>query len=68
MDRYCQLQDRAAQLVREFAASGPVLAETLARYAANLKYEDIPGDVVRMEGQSLPALGREQRQLVVGPR
>src|SRR5205823_2684588 len=26
------------------------------------------GDVVRMEGQRLPALGREQRQLVVGPR
>src|SRR6476661_883211 len=26
------------------------------------------GDVFRMEGQRLPALGREQRQLVVGPR
>jgi len=27
---------------------GAVLAETLARYAANLKYEDLPEDVVRL--------------------
>ena len=29
------------------------LAETLARYAAHLKYEDIPGDVVRLARRSI---------------
>jgi len=33
--------------------SGEVLAETLARYAANLKYEDIPEDVVRLAKRTI---------------
>jgi 2-methylcitrate dehydratase len=35
------------------ASSQPVLAETLARYAANLKYEDIPEDVVRITKRTI---------------
>jgi 2-methylcitrate dehydratase len=31
----------------------PALAETLARYAANLKYEDIPDDVVRLTKRAI---------------
>src|SRR5215470_16674441 len=31
----------------------PALAETLARYAVNLKYEDIPGDVVRIAKRTI---------------
>ena len=31
----------------------PVLAETLARYAASLKYEDIPDDVVRLAKRTI---------------
>jgi 2-methylcitrate dehydratase len=34
-------------------AGGQVLAETLARYAANLKYEDIPEDVVRLTKRTI---------------
>ena len=37
-------QDKTAQ---------PVLAETLARYAAGLKYEDIPDDVVRITKRTI---------------
>jgi MmgE/PrpD N-terminal domain len=32
----------------------PMLAETLARYAAGLKYEDIPEDVVRLAKRTIP--------------
>lgn len=35
------------------AGSQPALAETLARYAANFKYEDIPDDVVRIAKRSI---------------
>ena len=34
-------------------AGGQVLAETLARYAANLKYEDLPEDVVRLAKRTI---------------
>ncbi len=33
--------------------SGQVLAETLARYAANLRYEDLPEDVVRLARRTI---------------
>jgi len=33
--------------------SGQVLAETLARYAANLRYEDLPEDVVRLAKRTI---------------
>jgi 2-methylcitrate dehydratase len=33
--------------------SQPILAETLARYAADLKYEDIPEDVVRLAKRTI---------------
>jgi 2-methylcitrate dehydratase len=39
--------------IAEEKASGQVLAETLARYAANLKYEDIPEDVVRLAKRTI---------------
>jgi 2-methylcitrate dehydratase len=32
---------------------GDVLAERLARYAANLKYEDLPDDVVRLAKRTI---------------
>jgi 2-methylcitrate dehydratase len=35
------------------AASNQVLAETLARYAANLKYEDLPEDIVRLTKRTI---------------
>src|SRR5215470_2734662 len=35
------------------AGGQPILAETLARYAANLKYEDIPEDVVRLAKRTI---------------
>jgi 2-methylcitrate dehydratase PrpD len=35
------------------SASSQVLAETLARYAVNLKYEDIPEDVVRIAKRTI---------------
>ena len=35
------------------ATSQPALAETLARYAANLKYEDIPEDVVHIAKRTI---------------
>jgi 2-methylcitrate dehydratase len=34
-------------------ARGQMLADTLARYAANLKYEDIPEDVVRLAKRTI---------------
>jgi len=38
---------------QEKPATQPVLAETLARYAGNLKYEDIPDDVVRIAKRTI---------------
>ena len=38
---------------RESRHHQPALAETLARYAANLKYEDIPDDVVRITKRTI---------------
>ena len=40
-------------LAQEKPASQPVLAETLARYAADLRYEDIPEDVVRIAKRTI---------------
>jgi len=40
-------------LAEEKPASQPVLAEMLARYAASLKYEDIPDDVVRIARRTI---------------
>src|SRR5262249_10496373 len=38
---------------QEEPASQPALAETLARYAASLRYEEIPGDVVRLARRTI---------------
>src|SRR5262245_8337199 len=35
------------------STSQPVLAETLARYAVKLKYEDIPDDVIRIAKRTI---------------
>ena len=35
------------------ASNQPVLAEALARYAANLKYEDLPEDIVRLTKRTI---------------
>ncbi len=43
----------AWRAIAQEKASGQVLAETLARYAANLKYEDIPEDVVRLTKRTI---------------
>jgi len=40
-------------LAQDKPASQPVLAELLARYAASLKYEDIPDDVVRIAKRTI---------------
>jgi 2-methylcitrate dehydratase len=39
--------------IGEDKSAGQVLAETLARYAANLKYEDLPEDVVRLARRTI---------------
>ncbi len=49
-------QDKPAQDKAEPPAAAnaqPVLAETLARYAAELKYEDLPEDIVRMTKRTI---------------
>jgi 2-methylcitrate dehydratase len=40
-------------IAQDKAASGQALAETLARYAANLNYEDLPEDVVRLTKRTI---------------
>ena len=40
-------------LAQEKPSNQPALAETLASYAANLKYEDIPDDVVRITKRTI---------------
>src|SRR6201996_6589062 len=40
-------------LAQEKPASQPALAETLARYAAGLKYEDLPEDIVRLTKRTI---------------
>ena len=59
----------AWRAIAQEKASGQVLAETLARYAANLKYEDIPEDVVRLAKRTiLDTIGCAYRRLCGRPQ
>ncbi len=42
-----------AQADKQSGADAPVLGEVLARYAVNLKYEDLPNDVVRLAKRAI---------------
>jgi 2-methylcitrate dehydratase len=46
-------QDKAEHPSPAVAGDTPVLAETLARYAAELKYEDLPEDIVRLARRTI---------------
>jgi 2-methylcitrate dehydratase len=41
-------QENSPPPTRDFPANQPQIAETLARYATSLKYEDLPPEVVRV--------------------